>query len=272
MDKTAAAMLMFAVGFAVPLSAAETAQDRASVRDRPVQHDQGCMSLDRYNRAAAEATRRTDWGSVPDAASIPEGTRSLMGEFVVYKDMQRSRTPPCPDLAEAHPEVRAIAPPTVAAVRSAAPPGLPKKTQSVLAPRPVIVSQNAFIRKEPSGSAEIVWIAKRRRETDRLLYAVRLDAGRKSESERMDRRRAAAAVIQRLFCAQQDSLSYGIEIVQPHRSQNGVCCLQRGRLRQSRDHAIFLVKSKHAVGISQSESNCLIPRGGKDGIPRAGQS
>jgi hypothetical protein len=160
MDKTAAAMLMFAVGFAVPLSAAETAQDRASVRDRPVQHDQGCMSLDRYNRAAAEATRRTDWGSVPDAASIPEGTRSLMGEFVVYKDMQRSRTPPCPDLAEAHPEVRAIAPPTVAAVRSAAPPGLPKKTQSVLAPRPVIVSQNAFIRKEPSGSAEIVWIAK----------------------------------------------------------------------------------------------------------------
>ena len=133
-----------------------------------------------------------------------------MGEFVVYKDMQRSRTPPCPDLAEAHPEVRAIAPPTVAAVRSAAPPGLPKKTQSVLAPRPVIVSQNAFIRKEPSGPAQYCVDRQRRRETDRLLYAVRLDAGRKSESERMDRRRAAAAVIQRLFCAQQDSLSYGI--------------------------------------------------------------
>jgi hypothetical protein len=154
-------MLMPAATVVGRLSAAETAQDRPPVRYVQVQRERGCMSLDSYNRAAAEATRRTDWGSVPDAASIPEGTRALMGEFVVYKDMQRSRTPACPDLAEAHAEVRAIAPPpTVAAVGSATPPGLPKKTQSVSAPHPVIVNQDAFIRREPSGSAEIVRTAK----------------------------------------------------------------------------------------------------------------
>src|SRR3954454_18760524 len=118
MDKTAATMLMIAASFSASLSVAETALDRTPVRDVPVQQGQRCMSLDSYNEAAVEATKRTDWGSVPDANSIPEGTRSLMGEFVVYKDMQRTRTPPCPDLAEAHAEVRAIAPPAAAAARS----------------------------------------------------------------------------------------------------------------------------------------------------------
>jgi len=153
-------MLMIAASFSASLSVAETALDRTPVRDVPVQQGQRCMSLDSYNEAAVEATKRTDWGSVPDANSIPEGTRSLMGEFVVYKDMQRTRTPPCPDLAEAHAEVRAIAPPAAAAARSPAASNQSPKAQPASTPQPMIVNQDAFIRREPSGSAEIVRIAK----------------------------------------------------------------------------------------------------------------
>jgi uncharacterized protein YgiM (DUF1202 family) len=143
------------------VTAADTRESQAAAHNAPIQQTDGCMSLDSYNKASAEATARTDWSRVPDGERIPQGTRSLMGEFVVYKEMRRNRTPPCPDLASAHAEVRvALSPPTAGAPSAASPVRQPTESQPVSTPQSAVVNQDANIREEPSGEARIVRTAK----------------------------------------------------------------------------------------------------------------
>jgi len=158
-------------------SAAVSAQD----------HDD-CISAASYHEAVAAAVRSTDWSRLPHSADLPFGTRSMMSEFLLLKQLKRSGQPPCPDLAPLLEGVRVAAlphraasdtppPATQAATahgetqasRSSRPdapqPGGKRGEASAEERRPArmskaVVIRAAHIRSQPSKSAEIVGVAR----------------------------------------------------------------------------------------------------------------
>jgi hypothetical protein len=126
-----------------------------------------CLSLNRYNEAAASAMKDTDWEQVPGSEKLPYGTKSSMTEFLVFKEAQKEGLPPCPDLSSTHKE---FAEPSAAAQTShksgqsdaLKKPAAMKARRSVVQARPkATMTGNAWVRKGPSRSAQAIRIAKK---------------------------------------------------------------------------------------------------------------
>jgi hypothetical protein len=131
-----------------------------------------CMSTDRYNEAVASAVRNTDWTRMPRSDALPFGTRSMIGEFILLKEMQRTGTPPCPDLASLLGEGRVAYAQRKEVPPASVPPGdAPSNgtTRSEAAPsghhapgpRKTVVLRPAHVRSQPSKTAEIVGVAQK---------------------------------------------------------------------------------------------------------------
>src|SRR5690348_10358210 len=58
-------------------SAAHSAEPAAST---------ACLSLDRYSEDVDATLRSTDWSRLPNSPKVQHGTRTLMSEFLVFKE------------------------------------------------------------------------------------------------------------------------------------------------------------------------------------------
>jgi hypothetical protein len=142
------------------------ARDAASARSIPHRAEPAtsieCLPLDRYNEAVDTTLHSTDWDRIPDSSKVQHGTRSLMSEFLVFKEMQARGERPCPDLAAVHSEFTSATAPVRIAPTPDTARSRTKSTQRSTAAKPTAtVVGNAWVRKEPSRSAQPVRIAKK---------------------------------------------------------------------------------------------------------------
>jgi hypothetical protein len=179
----ASAILLYHVGWR---SDSLGAHRESAAAPRPERDD--CISVSSYHAAVASAVRNTDWDRTPRSADLPSGTRALIGEFVLLKELQSSERPPCPDLVPLLDGVRASlwpqlpssdSPPTRADRAAAAvrpDPAAAQRTQAdartqsdrrgteiadaraARMPQAVVI-RPAHIRRQPSKSGGVVAIA-----------------------------------------------------------------------------------------------------------------